>query len=190
MLLIPRPPFKCSTGPTFSTDQEVFHQVIHFLLLSFFYTPKSFISCYYHSLHTQVILCLTFVGHSICVRPLPTMHILSYFLCAAALCQATSAQSSNTVFTTAQQHQLSFDPLAIAYARVDPIVSHGVNTTSSHAHTLVGPNVLNSNSTGDQLRTGTCTSMDLGSGLPDLSAYVLILFVSLALCLRRLSISE
>ena len=49
MLLIPRPPFKCSTGPTFSTDQEVFHQVIHFLLLSFFYTPKPFISCSYHS---------------------------------------------------------------------------------------------------------------------------------------------
>lgn len=103
------------------------------------------------------------------------MHKLSSFLCAVTLCQATDATSFNTVFTEGQQHQLSFDPIPIAYLRIDPVVSPGVDTASSHLHTLVGPNVLNSNSTSDQLRTATCTSTDLGGDLPDLSAYVLFL---------------
>jgi hypothetical protein len=101
------------------------------------------------------------------------MYGLCRSLLAAALFRGTSATSFDTIFAAMQAHQLSFDPLAIAYARIDPIVSKGVNTLSSHLHTLIGPDVINSNSSSDQLRTGNCTALDVGSSHPDMSAYVL-----------------
>lgn len=96
-------------------------------------------------------------------------------LFAAALFRATNAQSTasfDEIFAAEQAHQLRFDPLNILYARIDPIMDPGVNNPSGHLHTIIGPNIFNSDSTSDQLRTGTCTSFNIGGTSLDMSAYV------------------
>jgi hypothetical protein len=100
------------------------------------------------------------------------MYWAACFIFGAAILAAAKAQSFDTIFADMQAHQLRFDPIAIAYARMDPIMAPGVNNPSGHLHTIVGPNVFSSASTSDQLRTGDCTSFNIGSSNPDMSAYV------------------
>jgi hypothetical protein len=72
----------------------------------------------------------------------------------------------------AQEHQLDFNPTILSYVRIDPIVdpsATGMYTTSEHLHVLVGPEVLSSDSTPNQLREATCTSFSIGGTAFDMS---------------------
>ena len=98
---------------------------------------------------------------------LSTLFYAGLVLATSALARPSAA--GDAAFKTMQAHQLVFHPLSIVRARIDPIISPGINKTSGHVHTVIGPDVFNSNSTTDQLRDGNCTSMVIGDNL-DMSA--------------------
>jgi hypothetical protein len=92
------------------------------------------------------------------------MHsLVLFFICALAVAQSD-------IFNVTVAHQLELAPSLLAYMRIDPIVSHGVNTPSGHLHGFIGSNGITSNAQRAQLLQGQCTSLGLGGNL-DMSAY-------------------